>query len=156
MAKKKVLVLTNGQIEQLQPGDFIEAAEIPQLTNDNAGALVIGTPVYSSSNNGVDKARANAVGTANVIGLVADASIAPAAVGGVQFDGTLEATTGEWDAVTGQVGGLVKDTFYYLDTATAGMLTPTAPSTAGQFVACVGIAISTTELKITLQPRIKL
>lgn len=156
MAVKKPLVMTNGQIEQLQSTDSISSVEIPQMTNNNAGSLVIGTPVYSVANSAVDKAKADAVGTANVIGLVADASISAAASGGVQMGGILNATTGQWDTVAGTTGGLTKDLFYYLDPTTAGKLTPTAPTAAGQYVVCVGIAISTTELKIEIQPRIKL
>jgi hypothetical protein len=60
----------------------------------------------------------------------------------------LTATTGQWDAVTGGSGGLVANTVYYLDAATAGKLTATAPTTAGQYVVEVGMALSTTELLI--------
>lgn len=156
MAQKKPLVITNGQIEQLQSTDYISSVEIPQLTNGNASPIVIGTPVYSSANSTCDKAQANAVGTTNVIGLVADASISAAASGAIQMGGILTATTGQWDTVAGTTGGLTKDVIYYLDPATAGKLTSTAPSTVGQFVVMVGIALSTTDLKIEIQPRIKL
>jgi len=156
MAQKKPLVLNGGQIEQLQSTDYIANNDIPQLTNGNAGSIVIGAPVYASAVNTVDKARANAVGTTNVIGLVYDASIAAASSGGVLMDGILSATTGEWDAVAGTTGGLTRDVIYYLSSSTAGLLTSTAPSSVGEFVVSVGIAISTTELKIEIQPRIKL
>lgn len=156
MALKKPLVLNSGQIEQLQTGDYLQEVDLPQMTNDNAGAIVIGTPVYSSNNDSVDKARANAVGTVNVIGLVADASIASASAGGIQMDGVLAATTGQWDAVAGTTGGLTKDVIYYLSAATAGLLTSTAPSVAGEFVVQVGIGLSTTEMKIDIKSRIKL
>lgn len=156
MALKKPLVLNGGQIEQLQSGDYIGEVDLPQMINGNAGSLVIGTPVYSSNNDSVDKARANAVGTVNVIGLVADASIASASAGGIQMDGVLAATTGQWDAVAGTTGGLTKDVIYYLSAATAGLLTSTAPSVAGEFVVQVGIGLSTTEMKIDIKSRIKL
>jgi hypothetical protein len=156
MGLKKPLVLTSGQIEQLQSTDYISALQIPQFTNGNAGSIVIGAPVYSSANNTVDKAKADAVGTANVIGLVYDASIAAAGSGGVLLDGVLTATTGQWDAVAGTTGGLTKDVIYYLSAGTAGLLTSTAPSSAGQFVVAVGIGLSTTDMKIEIQPRIKL
>jgi hypothetical protein len=156
MAQKKPLVLNSGQVEQLQSGDYIQTVDIPQLTNGNAGSLAIGTPVYASGNDSVDKAKADAVGTVNVIGLIADASVASAATGGVQMDGVLTATTTQWDAVAGTTGGLTKDVIYYLDPSTAGKLTSTAPSAAGQYVKEIGIAISTTELKIDIKPRIKL
>lgn len=156
MAVKKPLVLTSGQIEQLQSSDYIQNIDIPQLTNANAGSIVIGTPVYASANDSVDKAKADAVGTANVIGLVADVTITAAAVGSVQMDGILAATTGQWDAVAGTTGGLTKDVIYYLSAATSGLMTSSAPSVTGQFVVQIGIAISTTEMKIDIQRRIKL
>jgi len=156
MAQKKPLVLNSGQMEQLQSGDYIAGIDLPQLTNDEAGAIVIGTPVYVDANDGVKKAKADAVGTANVIGLVAEVSISNGAVGGIQTDGILAATTGQWDAVAGTSGGLTKDTWYYLSAATAGLITATAPSAAGQFVKPIGIAISTTEMKIDIGHRIKL
>jgi hypothetical protein len=156
MGLKKVLVLNGGQIEQLQSTDWISAVQIPQFTNGNAGAIVIGAPVYISANNTVDKAKADAVGTVNVIGLAYDASTASAASGGVLIDGVLTASTAQWDAVAGTSGGLTKDVIYYLSAATAGLLTSTAPSAAGQFVVAVGIGLSTTDMKIEIQPRIKL
>lgn len=156
MGQKKPLVLTNGQIEQLQSSDYVASVSLPQLTNGNAGSLVICTPVYASANDTVDKAKADAVGTVNVIGLVADVSIATSALGSVQTDDILTATTAQWDAVAGTTGGLTKDVIYYLSAATSGLLTSTAPSTVGQFAKEIGIAISTTEMKINIRYRIKL
>ena len=156
MAQKKPIVLNNGQFEQLQTGDYLVSVDLPQLTNANASPIVIGTAVYSSASNTVDKARANAIGTTNVIGLVADPSIASASAGGVQIDGVLSATTGQWDAITGGTGGLTVGSFYYLSPTTAGLLTSTATTTTGEFSVSVGIALSTTELKIEIQQRIKL
>lgn len=156
MAIRKPLVLNNGEIEQLQPGDNLGEVDILQQTNGNAGAIVIGTPVYSSAASTVDKARANVVGTTNVIGLVSDTSIAAAGTGGILTNGVLAATTGQWDAVAGTAGGLTRDVIYYLSGATAGLLTSVPPSTVGQFVIRVGIAISTTEMLIFIERRIKL
>lgn len=156
MSVRKPLVINSGQIEQLQSGDSVLNIDIPQFTNANAGSIVIGTPVYVSANDSVDKGKADAVGTANIIGLVADVSVSAAAVGGVQTDGILAATTGQWDAVAGTTGGLTKDVIYYLDAATAGKITSTAPSSAGQFVKQLGIGISTTEILIQIERRIKL
>ncbi len=143
--------------------DYYTAAEVDTLiagvgggaslevtkTNDNAGSLTIGMPVYAKANGNVDKARANAISTSEVLGLAA-ATIATTASGGIQTAGTLTATTGEWDAVTGQTGGLTPGSIYYLDPATAGLLTTTAPTTAGQVRLRVGLAHSTTELEIRI------
>jgi len=158
MALRKPLVIANGQIEQLQSGDTLDIqAEAIQLTNDEASAVVIGAPVYSDANSGFKKAQANAAGTQGVIGLVAQApNIAAGASGAVCLDGILSATTAQWDAVTGDTGGLVFNAKYYLDPATAGKLTQTAPTTTGQYVREVGRALSTTELKVDIQPSILL
>lgn len=161
MALRKPLVIVAGQVEQLQAGDTLDA---PQgggdqivLTNDEVGAVVIGTPVYMDAADGFKKAQANAAGTKNVIGLVAATSIAPAASGAVTTDGVLTATTTQWDAVvTGGAGGLLFNTKYFLDPTTAGKLTTTAPTTVGQYVVEIGIALSTTELLVRPQRDIQL
>jgi hypothetical protein len=160
MATKKPLVITNGQIEQLQAGDTLDApvteVDVVSKTNDNASAIVIGTPVYVKSNGNVDKAQANASGTVQVLGLVRDASIPSSTSGVIQTDGVLSATTEQWDAVTGDSGGLTPGAVYYLSASTAGQLTTNAPTTAGQFVVRIGLALSSTELDISIEPPIKL
>ena len=159
MTVRKPLVYDGfGNIEQLQSGDSLSNTQLlPQLTNDNASSIVIGQPVYSSANDHVNLAQANASGTKEVIGLVADTSIAASTTGSIQDMGILSATTAQWDVVvTGESGGLVYKTTYYLDPANAGKLTSTAPTTVGQYVCPVGVAISSTELKINIQRTILL
>lgn len=158
MAIRKPLVIVSGQIEQLQSGDSLDIRDtIVQLVNDEASPVVIGAPVYSDAAGGFKKARANAVGTSKVIGLVADSpSIANGATGGVDMDGLLTATTAEWDAVAGTTGGLTFNTIYYLDPATAGKITATAPTAVGQVVVEIGKALSTTDLKINIQQSVLL
>lgn len=154
MALKKPLVISNGQIEQLQSGDTLDAAitdqEIISATNSNAGTINIGEPVYVDGASSVDLARANASGTKNVIGLVASTSISAAASGNILTDGILTASTGQWDAVTGGSGGLTAGARYYLSATTAGRLTTTAPTTVGQYVCPVGVALSTTEFRLDI------
>ncbi len=160
MASRKPLVINNGQIQQIQSGDVLDAVisevDLVSLTNNNAGSIVIGMPVYSADADDVDKAQANAVGTTEVIGLVQETSIATTASGFIQTDGVLSATTTEWDAVAGTTGGLTPGAIYFLSSATAGELTETAPTTAGQFVLRVGKALSTTEMEISISQPIKL
>ena len=156
MAVKKPLVVTNGQIEQLQSGDTIEHPGILNRINSNAGAIVIGQATYVDGAGSVDLAQADAASTTDVLGLVFDTSIASAASGGIITSGVMTATTGEWDVVTGQVGGLTAGAKYWLDESTAGSLTATAPTTAGDFVAPVGKALSTTEFEVDVDHTIKL
>jgi hypothetical protein len=156
MASRKPLVVVSGQVQQLQAGDTLDASvaggDQINLTNDEATAVVIGSPVYADANDGFKKARANAGSTTTpVVGLVAKSpSIAAAASGPVTTDGLVTATTTEWDAVTGQTGGLTVGTTYYLDPATAGKMTITAPTTVGQYVMKLGKAISTTEFQVNI------
>ncbi len=156
MAARKPLVLgANGRPQQLQPGDTLNAVvsggEQISLTNDEASPVVCGAPVYVDAANGFKKAQANAAATAEPIGLVATApSIANGVAGAVQVSGLLTLTTVQWDAVTGGTGGLTPNTNYFLDPATAGKLTSTAPSTAGQLVNMIGKATSTTDLDIQI------
>jgi hypothetical protein len=111
----------------------------------------IGTPVVASTTvaETVVPGRANAVGTTYVIGVAASSGV----IGNktfVQYSGPLTLTTLEWDAITGQTGGLTLDVPYYLSSATAGKLTATAPSAGGTFKQPVGVALSHTTMMIEL------
>lgn len=161
MALKKPLVLdTAGHVRQIASDETLDATlsnpEVITLTNSDATSMVIGNAAYAFGADAVKKARANAIGTAYVVALTKDASISSAASGSYQTDQILTATTGEWDAVTGDSGGLTTGSVYYLSATTAGGLTKTAPTAAGQYVVQVGIAISTTELLLKFQPPIGL
>lgn len=160
MALRKPLVLNNGQIQQLQSADTLDApqggGDVQVMTNGNAGAVVIGTPVYTSANGTFDKARGNAAATKNVIGITSQVSIANGASGPVTTNGVVTATTTQWDAAFGTTGGLTRDTIYYLSAATAGVGTSTAPSTVGEYVCELGVALSTTELLVRIRPAILL
>lgn len=157
MAIKKPLVLnsTTNKPEQLQAGDTLaDNTNQYQLINGNAGSLVICTPVYISAAGTMDKARANAAGTSNCVGLVMETTVAPSASGYIAFQDIMVATTGQWDVVTGQTGGLTPGSSYFLDEATAGKL-KTGTVSVG-YVQEIGIAISTTEMLINPSQPIKL
>lgn len=152
MALRKPLVIVNGQVQQLQAGDTLDAVinevDVAQATNNEAGVVVIGTAVYVDAAGTVKKAQADALLTSRILGLVQDASIAAAAIGNIQTDGVFVASTGEWDVVAGTTGGLTPGINYFLDPATAGLITATAPTTSGQVVVNLGLALSATELDI--------
>lgn len=155
MALRKPLVLVSGEIAQLPAGDDIDAPssgaiEISAI-NDNAGAIVICTPVYSSAAGHVDKANATAAGTSKVIGLSTTTTTATGGTMQVAGAGFVSATTAQWDAVvTGASGGLVFNTLYYLDT-TAGKITTTPTSTIGQNNVFIGRGISATIMELGLR-----
>lgn len=160
MPPRRPLVIINGVIQQLPAIDTLDApvseVDLVNMSNGSAAAMVIGSPVYVSAPNAVLLARANASGTTETLGLIREASVAAAAAGAVQTDGILTATTAQWDAVTGQTGGLTSGSVYFLSATTAGRLTVTAPTAVGEFVARVGRAISTTALDISVAPPILL
>jgi hypothetical protein len=147
-ATRKALVLVGGEIQQLQSGDSLQGpvTEIEQVqwTNGDAGNHVIGDVVYISAADTARKAKADAAGTKDAIAF-ATATISNGAVGGYQTSGVLAGLT-----------GLTAGAIYYLSAATAGAMTTTAPSTVGQYVVRLGIAISTTEFEIDIERSILL
>lgn len=145
MALRKPLVINGGQIEQLQSGDTLAEVEQMQLVAD--AAITAGNVVYPSANDHINKAKADSATTMPPIGM-ATADISNGATGGVQSDGVVTLTTTQWDAIAGTTGGLTFKTIYYLSASTAGAITATAPSTVGQYVQQVGIALSTTEMEL--------
>jgi hypothetical protein len=162
MATRKPLVIgANGKIQQLQSGDTITSpnagTDLLSQTNNQGATINIGQLVYSfTTANNVKLAQANAAGTADVLGMVFDVTIASAASGNIATGGLVTATTTQWDAVTGQTGGLTPGSSYYLDAATAGKMTTTAPTTAGQLNVLVGTALSTTDFLLDVQEEILL
>ena len=150
MLKKPLVLDADGNPQQLQTGDTVATnKDVIALTNANAGSLVIATPVYDSDDGACDKARANVAATAGCIGLVLDTTVATTASANIQTDGEFVATTTQWDAVTGQTGGLTPNAYYYVDTATAGKLTPTCPSSG--LITHIGRATSPTNLQLNIQ-----
>lgn len=125
-------------------------------TNNGALPLYIGMPVHSSGVGTVARANANTATTSDLMGLTADLEIQPGQSGRIQTSGILTATTGQWDAITEQVGGLTEGATYYLHVAPSGRLTTTPPSTTGQYVVIVGIAVSPTQMFINIQASILL
>jgi len=154
MAKKKPLVITNGLIEQLQPGDRLDLSRSVSKVNNTGGTLNIATPVYVTGGN-ANPAQADTISTSRVSGFTTE-TVADTDPVDVQTDGLLIATTGEWDAVTGQTGGLTEGTTYYLSEATAGQMTVNAPTVDGDIVVPLGQALSSTEFEIEIGAPIKL
>lgn len=154
MPARKPLVIINGQMQQLPAGDTLNASvsevDVVALTNSSGAAAVIGNVGYVSAAGSFSLARADASGTVEAIGLVRDASIGIAASGNIQTDGVLSASTAQWDAVTGQTGGLTFGAVYYLSAAIAGRLTATAPTTTGQYVLRLGKALSSVDLDVSI------
>lgn len=137
-------------------GGSAGATSVPMTscTNGEASAISIGMPVYISGADTAKKSVANSATTKEVIGFVSDVSVASAASGNIQLQGAIVATTGQWDAVTGQTGGLTVGARYFLDNSTAGKMTTTVPSSG--YVVGLGTAQSTTKFIISLRDPIQL
>lgn len=118
------------------------------VTNSSGSGVVIGNVVYFDSSGDAIKAQADADATALGVGF-ATGTIADTVSGDFQVDGILEATTGEWNAVTEEgAGGLTEGARYFISEITAGKITTTAPSTAGETITQIGVALTDTKLKI--------
>ena len=74
--------------------------------------------------------------------------------GNIQSSGPLKLTTAQWDAVTGQVGGLTPDVTYFVDQATSGHIIAASgvSNGAGTYATIVGTAIDAETMDITLFP----
>lgn len=125
------------------------------FTNAEAGTIVIGRVIYAHTvTDQIKLANGNSAATSPAVGLVLATSIASSASGAVAFDGVMAATTVQWDVVTGQTGGLTPGAKYFLSNITAGALTTTAPTTG--YLVGIGRAMSTTRLRIAIEPTIQL
>lgn len=124
-----------------------ELDSIRLLTAPATVVLALGQPVYLKAN-GTGFALADANGAAplyDVIGLVADINAAKC-----QRAGTLILTTAQWDAQTGESGGLTPLVEYFLS-GTVGKITKTRPSTSGDHVKRVGIALNSTYMLVEVR-----
>jgi hypothetical protein len=154
MAIKKPIVITNGQLEQLQSADSIDLGNIINRNNNSGGAMVVGNIVYINGVN-AELAQADAQPTVRVAGFVVTGGADSSPVD-IKTEGIVTLTTGEWDAVVGTTSGLTPGSTLFLSEAVAGDGTETAPTAAGDFVVRVGHALSATELEIDIQQPIKL
>jgi len=88
-------------------------------------------------------AQADSLDNAEAVGVVG--SIIDANNFQITLRGCMELTTGEWDAVTGDVGGLLPGGVYFLDKNIAGRLTTNDPA-GGDISKTMFIAIDTTSV----------
>lgn len=161
MAIRKPLVIntSTGDVEQLQTGDSLQTVEFVQLKNGEAGTVDPGTPVYMQATlSTFKKAQSDVVGTSRCIGLVGDTAILTGATGGVALDGVLTLSIAQWDTACFEAipTGLTFNTKYYVYPGSAGLISSACPTTTGHYVAELGIALNTTDLKLSIKPIIKL
>lgn len=151
MALQKPLVIIGGQIQELPAGDDLNASAVGgesiTMSNASAGPVTLGQLMYISGADAVDLAQANAAGTQKAVGMVSEASIAAAATGKIQTDGFITST--DWTPVAGSAT-LTPGAEYFLSASTAGQMTATAPSAAGEYVRRVGVAKSATDFLLEI------
>lgn len=139
MAVLKPIVLKNGELQQLQPGDSIGETQLISLVNDDSAAMAIGEVAYISSAGAVEKARADALATTEAF-YFATQAIASSAAGYFQSSGVLSG-----------LAGLTAGATYYLSPTTAGLITVTPVSATGQYNVRLGKAVSATEFEIRIE-----
>ncbi len=111
-----------------------------------------GFAVYVPSNGHADNARADDFATSGVVGICAG-DVEAGSAGVLQTEGQI--TRDDWTAVAG-VASLTPGVVYYLSPTTAGQITSTAPTAAGQSVVVIGRATCVDTLDIELSPPILL
>lgn len=162
MTLRDPLVIINGQIQQLPGGDTINGTvggtntTLQVLTNNQGSTINKGHAVYVDTANNVKLASANSATATQFIGFVADTNIGTGNTGNIQHSGVLTANTAQWDAVTGETGGLVANQVYYLSSTTAGMTVNAAPTADTKYVKPIGIGLTSTEMLILQHPSILL
>jgi hypothetical protein len=119
-------------------------ADAHAWANGDATAHATGEAVYLAGDGTARRARADAAATAGALALAAG-PVAAGAVGPYQASGPLPG-----------LAGLAPGATYWLDPATAGAMTATAPTAAGQHVVELGVAVSATELQVRIRPSIEL
>ena len=162
MAARRPLVLVDLETSQLPLGDTLDAVvnglgiELVNESATNLGRCVPVCPGTGQGAGGFQPARANDLGTARVIGLIGAIQIGPGASGLIVSFGNLQATTAEWNAVTGQNSGLTPGAVYYLSDVVPFRLATNPPLTTGDFVTRIGQALTPTVMFLNIQPPIGL
>ena len=128
-------------------------AGFPPIVAETDDSLVPGSPVYIKNNAHFGLAQGDAFPQSRFAGF-SRTTTAPTFAAEVISGGPLELTTAEWDAITGQVGGLTPGIPYFLSTAVAGRITTVPPSSS--FSVKVGKAVTPTTLDVDPRNPIKL
>lgn len=123
-----------------------------QKTNECEEAVLAGQVVFMQNNSKVKLAKANNSTNSNVCGLAIAEALINTPCTYVQ-DGKF--TMADWTNVVGAATLTVGST-YYLDPANFGKLTTVAPTTDGQYVISVGLAVASDTLELDIEQGILL
>jgi hypothetical protein len=146
MALKKPLVIgSNGYLEELQASDSLSDIGKDTISGTSGEAIAANDAVYVDSATGkLKKAKADAGGTLPAVGFAIEEATAAD-----------QAITYQTDGPLGGFTSLTPGSPYYVSGATAGAITSTPPSGSGKYMQPVAIAISQTEIEITISYPIK-
>lgn len=111
-----------------------------------------GTPVRPNGITAgvVTTSEANGLSSAATIGLLTSAVDASNRDSSAQYAGIVEMTTAEWDAVTGDTGGLALGVLYYVSSTVTGKISSTRTGVSNRCITLLGIALSPTELQLQI------
>ena len=117
--------------------------------------LIPGSAVYVTNTTRLELAAATGLPAAKMVAIATTATLTGFAAD-AQTQDVLTLTAGQWDAVTGDVGGLLAGETYYLG-ITPGSITTTAPVLPGSaYNTRVGVALTDTMLDIKIRAPMKL
>lgn len=128
-----------------------DSKEIITVTNNGGSVFLAGMPVARS---GTMYVPGRSIAPRHqIIGLAIEDSN-PGDVLRVQLSGFISLTSGQWDAVTDEVGGLSTDSIYVVNISSK--LTQVAPDAAPEYLIKIGRSVSNTAMLIDLDIAIKL
>jgi hypothetical protein len=160
MTTRLPLVIVNGRVQQLQSGEVLGGLNSGQVRNatnvESSLALTIGMPVYAFSADSVKAGKADASASSRIIGLWRETVTTNGVLGDYIPNGILSATTSQWDSIAGTSGGLTPGAAYYLSSTVAGNITSVAPSASGSLIVELGIAVSPTDIEVSIKSPILL
>lgn len=113
-------------------------AILVNMVNNSGANVTAGTVVYVSGNNQFQLGDADLATSTAIIGLVYDGNIANGATGRIITSGIIHG-----------LGALTPGATYYLSQVPGGFTT-VAPTGSGKYVVPIGIALSTTDMKINV------
>jgi hypothetical protein len=113
--------------------------------NNDLSDLLRGQPVYLDTS-GKWKRATSIPPASNIVGILDGDDIPVGVSARAQTSGIISQPSAQWDEVTGMVGGLVPNAYYFL--SSTGTLSYTPPTTVGQAVVRLGMALSSTEFLI--------
>jgi hypothetical protein len=125
------------------------------LPSDNAQTMLVGCALSAEGFTGqLVLASANSdLAAAQVIGIALTTNVPNFTIPDVtyQYNGIVELTAAEWNAVGAGSTGLKPGVPYYVSDVTPGNITDVAPSTGGHFITQLGWAVSPTQLQLGIQ-----